>query len=96
MTDLSAALARLARQPFDAGWAGDVESALERAERWLLRVPADYLDGHEHVYLLVLAAAIRREMRAGQGEILCDRLEHFGAVLGRLVAEAAPGRRVRS
>jgi hypothetical protein len=85
---LARALHQLAHHPFGPGWAGDVEAALARAERWLLRVPADYLDGHDHVYLLVLAAAISREMRSGQGEVLCDRLDHFAAVLGRLATQS--------
>jgi hypothetical protein len=81
---LARALRRLARQGPAPDWPADVGRALRQAERWLLRVPADYLDGHDLIYLFLLAAAIRREIPCGPGADLRRQLNHFAEALHQM------------
>jgi hypothetical protein len=93
---LALSLYFLSQQRPEPDWAGAVDLALSRAERWLRRDPVDSVDGtrqtlvrrahelgQEHADLLAQAAALLREVRRADAdqEALRERLEDFAAQL---------------
>src|SRR5690349_4303363 len=93
---LALSLYFLTQQPLDSGWAGNVDNALSRTERWLRRDPAEAVDGtrqtlvrradrlsRDHYGLLAQAAALRQALRCANAddEALRERLEDFAAAL---------------